>query len=183
MANSRADVVAHAVALLDTHGLAALTMRRLGTELGVQPSALYHHFASKQLLLAAVAEEILARGAKPRAASTWEDRVMEVCGELREAMLACTDGAEVVATVAAFGLGAQRPAAELAEVLAGAGFDRSLVDVASRTLLHYVHGHAYEEQTARQAVAAEAVDRSLDTLPDFDLGLALVLDGLRARTS
>ena len=54
MAHHRSDVLAHAVALLDTHGLAALTMRRLGAELEVQPSAIYHHFASKQALLANV---------------------------------------------------------------------------------------------------------------------------------
>jgi hypothetical protein len=54
-------------------------------------------------------------------------------------------------------------------------------DVASRTLVHYVFGHAFEEQTARQAVGLGAVERSLDSLPDFDLGLDLVIDGLRAR--
>ena len=62
MPHRRADVLAHAVTLLDTHGLSALTMRRLGAELGVQPSAIYHHFPSKQALLAAVADEI---GATP----------------------------------------------------------------------------------------------------------------------
>ena len=108
MPHRRADVLAHAVTLLDTHGLSALTMRRLGAELGVQPSAIYHHFPSKQALLAAVADEILARGARPRTATDWPDRLREVCSELRHAMLACTDGADVVATVWAFGLGAAR---------------------------------------------------------------------------
>ncbi|MFC6344543.1 TetR family transcriptional regulator, partial [Nocardioides hankookensis] len=58
----REDVVDRALVVLDTYGLADLTMRRLGTELGVQPSALYHHFPNKQRLLAAVAYEVLARG-------------------------------------------------------------------------------------------------------------------------
>jgi AcrR family transcriptional regulator len=161
-------------------------MRRLGTELGVQPSAIYHHFENKQTLLAAVADEVLARG--PSAASSvspsaseWPDRVREVCAALRAAMLACTDGADVVATVWAFGLGAQQPALDLEEVLRAAGADDELVAVASRTLLHYVFGHAFEEQTARQAVRLGAVDRPLESLPDFDLGLDLVIDGLRAR--
>ena len=181
MAHHRADVLAHAVALLDAHGLAALTMRRLGAELEVQPSAIYHHFDSKQALLAAVADEILARGARPREATDWPDRLREVCEELRAAMLACTDGADVVPTVWAFGLGAAGPVDELEKVLADAGVPAELAVVASRTLLHYVFGHAFEEQTARQAIAAGAVDRSVDSLPDFDLGLDLVIDGLRAR--
>jgi AcrR family transcriptional regulator len=174
------------VQLLDAHGLAALTMRRLGTELGVQPSAIYHHFDNKQSLLAAVADEILERGGalpgQPQDdGGCWADRVRGVCVNLRRAMLACTDGADVVATVWAFGLGAQAPARELESVLRGAGADEALVQVASRTLLHYVFGHAFEEQTARQAISLGAVDRSPDSLPDFDLGLDLVIDGLRAR--
>ena len=181
MPHHRADVVSHAVALLDQHGLGALTMRRLGSELGVQPSAIYHHFASKQLLLAAVADEILARGAGPRAASSWADRVREVCRELRAAMLACTDGADVVATVWAFGLGASRPSEELVEILTEAGASPELTAVASRTLLHYVYGHAFEEQTAQQAVRAEAAPGRAEPLPEFDLGLDLVIEGLAAR--
>ena len=181
MRHRRADVVAHAVELLDTHGLAALTMRRLGTELGVQPSAIYHHFENKQSLLAAVADEVLARGPAPHEAGDWAGQVREVCGALRASMLACTDGADVVATVWAFGLGAQQPARDLEAVLRGAGAEEELVAVASRTLLHYVFGHAFEEQTARQAVSLGAVDRPLESLPDFDLGLDLVVDGLRAR--
>lgn len=181
MRHRRDDVLDHAVDLLDDHGLAALTMRRLGSELGVQPSAIYHHFESKQMLLAAVADEILARGRSARTATGWAEQVREVCAELRAAMLACTDGADVVATVWAFGLGASGPAEELEQVLEQAGASQELASVASRTLLHYVFGHAFEEQTARQAVQVGAVDRALESLPDFDLGLDLVLDGLRGR--
>jgi len=182
----RADVLAHAVVLLDGHGLAALTMRRLGTELGVQPSAIYHHFENKQTLLAAVADEIIARGAAAPGtaghdAADWAERVRAVCGALRSAVLDVTDGADVVATAWAFGLGAQAPARALEQALAAAGADEELVAVASRALLHYVFGHTFEEQTARQAIGAGAVERSLESLPDFELGLDLVLDGLRAR--
>ena len=67
MGHHREDVVGRALAVLDDHGLADLTMRRLGSELGVQPSALYHHFANKQALLAAVADEILAAWCAPAA--------------------------------------------------------------------------------------------------------------------
>ena len=107
----RADIVARAVELLDRYGLADLSMRRLGAELGVQPSALYHHFANKQSLLAAVADELLLLGARPApdADAAWDDVVRHVCGELRDAMLAYRDGADLVATVHAFGLGARRP--------------------------------------------------------------------------
>ena len=117
MPHHRADVLAHAVELLDTHGLAALTMRRLGTELGVQPSAIYHHFENKQTLLAAVADEILARGPgggqEGGVGGSAPEQLRAVCRHLREAMLAVTDGADVVATAWAFGLVAHGPARRL----------------------------------------------------------------------
>lgn len=179
----REDVLEHAHQLVATYGLGALTMRRLGAELGVQPSAIYHHFANKQTLLAAVAEEILRRGARARTAprDDWPARLREVCAELRDAMLACADGADVVATVWAFGMGVEAPAAELETVLLEAGLGDELALVGSRTLLHYVFGHAFEEQTAIQAISAGAVERELDSLPDFWTGLDIVIDGLWSR--
>ena len=84
----RGDVVDRALVVLDGYGLADLTMRRLGGELGVQPSALYHHFPNKQSLLAAVADELLERGRRTPRPSGWDARVEAVCTELRDAMLA-----------------------------------------------------------------------------------------------
>ena len=183
MRYNRDDVLAHAHQLVADYGLGALTMRRLGAELGVQPSAIYHHFANKQTLLAAVAEEILRRGRRARTVTRddWPGRLREVCAELRDAMLACTDGADIVATVWAFGTGVRAPADELEATLRAAGLGDELALVGSRTLLHYVFGHAFEEQTAIQAISAGAVERELDSLPDFWTGLDVVIDGLRSR--
>ncbi len=177
----RADVVDRALDVLDRYGLADLTMRRLGAELGVRPSALYHHVASKQVLLAAVADELLARGRRPRTATTWDARVAEVCAELRDAMLAYRDGAEVVATVHAFGLGATEPGEAITEALQDAGLAREVVTTATRTLLHFVFGHAADEQTHLQAGSAGAIPGEPREGSDFGLGLALVLDGIRVR--
>ena len=52
-------MLTQAVATLDRYGFADLSMRRLAASLGVQPGALYWHFANKQTLLLAVAEVIL----------------------------------------------------------------------------------------------------------------------------
>lgn len=184
MSYRRHDIIERAVDVLDEVGLESLSMRRLGTELGVQPSALYHHVANKQTLLGLMADEILARGrraADPVDPSlAWDAQVVSVCAELRASMLACRDGAEVVATGYAFGYGADAPASELRAVLATAGFTEDLVAVGSSTLLHYVFGHATEQQTTLQADALGA-KRAPRPDSDFDQGLALILDGLRAR--
>lgn len=183
MRHHRSDVVERALVVLDTYGLADLTMRRLGAELGVQPSALYHHFANKQTLLAAVAEEILHRGRRSGRPTAWDERAVAVCLELREAMLAYRDGAEVVATVHAFGLGASAPYDELVAVLAEGGFDADLVRTAAGTLLHFIFGHVADEQTHLQAASAGAIDDPPRDRSDFELGLALVVDGIRLRRS
>lgn len=188
MSYRRPDIVARAVEVLDTYGLADLTMRRLGGELGVRPSALYHHFASKQTLLAAVADEVLARGRASRDTppdtvrdGSWDDRVVAVCTELREAMLAYRDGAELVATVHAFGLGAAAPGRDLAAALADSGLDPALAGTATRTLLHFVFGHTLDEQTHLQAGSAGAIEDQPRERSDFAAGLGIVLDGIRLR--
>ncbi|HEX9034009.1 MAG TPA: TetR family transcriptional regulator [Streptosporangiaceae bacterium] len=55
---SRSAVVDRALELADSHGIEALTIRRLATELGVTPMALYWHFRSKEELIAALADRI-----------------------------------------------------------------------------------------------------------------------------
>ncbi len=51
-------VVERALALGDAEGLDALTIRRLATELGVTPMALYWHFRNKEELLAALGDQV-----------------------------------------------------------------------------------------------------------------------------
>ncbi|MFT3871906.1 MAG: TetR/AcrR family transcriptional regulator C-terminal domain-containing protein [Nocardioides sp.] len=182
--NNRHDVVAQALRILDDYGLADLTMRRLAGELGVQPSALYHHFPHKQQLLGAVADELLDRRMPewPRPTTLdWAERASAICRELREAMLAYRDGAELVSTVHAFGLGAARPGEQLAEVLLDAGLSDQTVPTATRTLLHFVFGHTLDEQTHLQAAAAGALTDQPWVDSDFELGLAIVVDGVRLR--
>ena len=178
----RDDVVRAALGVLDAYGLADLSMRRLGSELRVQPSALYHHFPSKQVLLGAVADEVLRRGARPAPDGlSWDERVVATCTSLRDAMLAYRDGAELVATARAFGLGARSPYDELVAALLDGGLDPELAGVAARTLLHFVLGHATDEQTHLQAGSAGAIADGPREGSDFLVGLTMVVDGGRAR--
>lgn len=57
---SRPLVLAAAVALVDREGLAALTMRRLATDLGVEPMAIYRYAAGKEGLLDGLVEAFFA---------------------------------------------------------------------------------------------------------------------------
>jgi len=71
-----ATILRAAVDLADRDGLAALSMRRLGAELGVEAMAIYHHFASKDALLDAIVGELVARAATPgRAGDDWQTQL------------------------------------------------------------------------------------------------------------
>lgn len=183
MRHHSTDVVEKAIGVLDEYGLADLTMRRLAAELDVRPSALYHHFANKQALLAAVADELLVRGLREAPAGEWDERLTGAALQLRDALLAWRDGAELVATVHAFGLGARAAYEHLRAPLEGSGLDDALATTAARTLLHYVLGHATAQQTQLQASSVGAIDAEPDAGVDADFaaGLGLVVAGIRAR--
>lgn len=54
-------IVAAAIDLLEREGEAALTLRRVSANLGVAPNALYRYFRSREILVAATADEIARR--------------------------------------------------------------------------------------------------------------------------
>ena len=64
---SRRWIVEVALAVVDQHGLPGLTFRRLGEALGCEAMSIYHYFPSKQHLLDALVEEMLAGIAEPPA--------------------------------------------------------------------------------------------------------------------
>ncbi len=159
MANSLGDVVSGALRVLDHYGLEFCSMRRVAAELGVQPSALYHHVPDKQTLLALMADRIVADvevGSDPEKAAH----------SLREAMLAVRDGADVVATASAFRLGDSRIETELAALTS---------DDVARTLLLYVFGHSQATQMHRQAASVGILAEDPDLDDSFVRGLALIL--------
>lgn len=164
MGNSREDVVSAALKLLDSWGLEFFSMRRLAGELDVQPSALYHHVASKQELLGFMAARIVGQ-------VEVDADVVASCHRLRAAMLAVRDGAEVVATASAFRLGVSELEARFAAV--------TTPDVA-RTLLLYVMGHTEATQLHRQASSLGVIEADPDLDDSFDRGLAIILAALPA---
>ncbi|MFT4219804.1 MAG: TetR family transcriptional regulator [Microbacterium sp.] len=73
----RGDVVAGGLELLDADGLEALTTRKLAAHLGLQAGSLYWHFPSKQALLEAMADELIAGVGAPSAGGAWDQTMAE----------------------------------------------------------------------------------------------------------
>jgi TetR/AcrR family tetracycline transcriptional repressor len=182
------DVVDAATALLDSYGIADLTMRRLARELDVSPGALYWHFANKQELLGAVADRILQSARADVPAASWRARVEVIGTRLRDALLSHTDGAELVS--ASFAAGQSRAAAEIVSRLAHAATEAGVAaeqaDLAARTVVYYVLGFTADEQSRLQWDAAGALAEeqsmmlSTDASGRFAFGLRLLIDGIAA---
>jgi AcrR family transcriptional regulator len=58
---TRERVIEAAVRIMDQEGLDALTMRRIGRELGVEAMSLYNHVQDKDDILAGICEHVLAQ--------------------------------------------------------------------------------------------------------------------------
>jgi len=186
---TRDQVVAQALDILDSYGFADLTMRRVAGALGVAPGALYWHVANKQTLLLAVAEEILAPlchddGTTP---VDWRAAVHGWAQQLRAALLAHRDGAEVVASALAL-RPVDSPAADLGRVptqaLTTAGFGLEQATAGALGVQHFVVGHCLDVQTNAQARALGVpVGENAEAVAEdrFAFALALLLDGMGAR--
>lgn len=70
---SRGRVLGAAIELADTEGLAALSMRRLATRLGVEAMSLYYHVRNKDDVLGGMLEHVLAELQFPPAGTPWKE--------------------------------------------------------------------------------------------------------------
>ena len=172
---TREDVIETALRILDEFGLADLSMRRLAGVLEVQPSALYWHVPNKQTLLALVADQIIDRAATVdhAVAGDWKAITLAEAIAIRDALLAFRDGAEVVSSTLALGLGA----------------DGALARIASESILFLILGQVWHEQQRMQAdslgvvsptVAADPADLNLDS-DSLGFSIELILGGLEKK--
>jgi TetR/AcrR family tetracycline transcriptional repressor len=143
----RADVVEGALELLDVEGLDGLTMRKLSAALNVQGGALYRHFPSKEALLDAMAERLLAGvGAPLPPGLPWLERCRELAGRLHTALLARRDGARVVAGTYVPSPNTNAAGEQAIETLCAAGLPPEPAGWITFAIFYYVLGHTIEEQ-------------------------------------
>lgn len=173
-----------ALRILDEYGLPDLTMRRLAASLDIQPSALYWHFPNKQSLLATLSDRIVTQSGAGPAEPDWSARVTAEASALRTALLAHRDGAELVASTFALGLGSPAAQDRLAAAIAAGGFDDETVVRATSTLLHFILGHVQHEQQRAQyeSLGLHESDET-EGLDDaaFTFGVGLLVSGLQSR--
>ena len=83
------DVAALALRIIDEEGIDALSVRRLGAELGVNNKSLYYHFADKQAIVAAAAERALSAMTIPEElGDPWAEWLLATAAAYRDGLLA-----------------------------------------------------------------------------------------------
>ena len=76
---SRDAIVEGAISVADDEGLDAVTIRRLASDNGVTPMALYWHFKDKEQLLDGIAESIFLHVETPeKSSASWDDRLQGI---------------------------------------------------------------------------------------------------------
>lgn len=83
----RERIVAEALALVDEKGLAKLSMRTLATRLSVFPSAIYWYVGSRNGLLAAMVESVLADILPDANDAEWDTWVLRLMRSYRAAIM------------------------------------------------------------------------------------------------
>lgn len=96
-------IVATAVSFIDASGVPALTMRRLGAVMGVEAMSLYRYVVSREALLDAVVERLMAElDADPEVLTAprdgWIDFVQRLAHGVRRIALAHPNGFRLVAS-------------------------------------------------------------------------------------
>ncbi|HEX3979117.1 MAG TPA: TetR/AcrR family transcriptional regulator [Solirubrobacteraceae bacterium] len=157
---SRRSIVTSAITLIEREGPDALSMRRLGRRLGVEAMALYHHFTSRDELIVAIADDLLAPLDDLRPTDDWSEACRRFATALRNVAV------EHPATFRLVGLqpfdspSALRPVERLLQVLVRAGFPPARALAIYRSVVSYARGYALAEATGFTVDATRPAGRS-----------------------
>jgi AcrR family transcriptional regulator len=164
---SREQVLDAALHLVDREGAAALSMRRLGAELGVEAMTLYHYLPNKDALLDGIVERVMAQTDTRLADGPWDQALTGYARSLRAVLLRHPGAALLVATRPAVTPETLRAVERGLALLCGAGFPvgRALDTLNALTLFVIAHA-ASEVSTA--AVNATAAPGSQDYVAGLD---------------
>ena len=196
---SRRRILEAAIALVDREGLEALSMRRLGAELGYEAMSIYNHVPNKAALYDGMVEVLLEGLEVPPASRGWEARIRGAYRSFRRLALEHPN---------VFPLFVARPPAtpdgpwlveEFLQTLRDAGFDAETALRAFRTLSGYAFGYAMAEirgfalepngtRSGAGTLSPERFPRitelagsleSVDRDAEFEFGLDVFFEGLK----
>ena len=121
---TKSAVIDQALKLADSVGLEALTIRKLATELGVTPMALYWHFRSKDELLTGLVERVWSEiDLDVDRDAPWPDQLRTLFESLLAVLRAHPAASKLLLEFNRLTEASMRPTELTLEILRGAGFD------------------------------------------------------------
>ena len=156
---NRRRILEAAIQLVDREGLAALSMRKLGQELGVEAMSLYNHVPNKAALLDGMVGTVLGELEIPSADSAhWEDRLRGVARAYRRLAHAHPNLFPALVTRPLNAPEVLRPLEATLDILRAAGFDAPTSLRAFRALSSFVEGYVLDEITGFSFAADALAD-------------------------
>ena len=196
---NRRRILEAALRLIDAEGLAGLSMRRLGQQLGVEAMSLYHHVPGKAALLGGVVEVLLGEIEIPSPdAGDWTDRARALARSYRRLAHRHREAFPLLVTRELKTPAAHRLIDGMVDICRGAGYGEAAALDAFTTVSGYATGYALFEIGGFFAFMADATtnasspasgSRLHPTNPtlfahgdaQFEFGLDAVLVGLEAK--
>jgi AcrR family transcriptional regulator len=148
---SREVVLSTALELVDAEGLDALTMRRLGQQLGRDPMSLYRYAANRAALLDGVSEMVLNELAILPDDPDWQAQLRRIAHDLRLLALRHPNVVPLLVTrplstpLGLRPLGTLRPLEQILALLIEAGFTPAAALHVYRAYYGFLYGHILNE--------------------------------------
>jgi TetR/AcrR family transcriptional regulator, tetracycline repressor protein len=175
-------------------------MRRLGSRLGVEAMAIYHHFASRDELLSAMGDRLLQPLHDLEPADDWRHACRQFATALRNVAVARPGSFQLLGLQPLDSVASLRPVERLLATLVGEGFSPAEALAIYRAIVSYARGYALPEATGFTVDAATPAGRrrlaalspaefpilagrteemaQLSATSAYDLGLDALLAGL-----
>lgn len=203
---SPARIIDAAVRVADAHGLGGVSMRNVGTELGVEAMSLYHHVANKQALLDGLSDWVFDRMGLPPRGEAWRDAMSAHARSMRRVLVDHPWALTLMNSRTDPSLGELRQYDAVLGVLRAGGFDTRLAAHAVSVIDAYVYGFALTERNLPVEPGADVTELAREISPpadeyphlaelvahmmaadgyvysdEFEYGLEVLLDGMEER--
>lgn len=173
---SREKLTAAALQIVDASGLQALSMRSLGAALGVDPTAVYRYFRTKDELLDALADAVVGGGGPYPETGDARQRLRGAFANLRHTLLAHPALTAVIVRRPPQGEATWQASENVLAILRGAGLSDADTAAHYQALLFYTLGHALLEapfaatRPPQAHTAADEQAQARDTLAMLPAG-------------
>ena len=203
---SRERIIDAAARVADDRGLSGVSMRNVGTELGVEAMSLYHHLSGKDALLDDLADWVFTGIELPDLGQPWRSAMMQRASSSRARLSAHPWALGLIESRRNPGPALLHHHDTVLGCLRTNGFTVGLAAHAFSAIDAYVYGFVLTELNLpmepgegaaemvadmglpsdryphlAEMMAEQVLGRSYDYGDEFDFGLGLILDGLEEK--